>query len=482
MKSLSSHKLHMSLHYSSDLLFLFLLAASLLISCRLFPQKDPGLIPGQINDTVKCLDDPSQTYALYLPSYFAPDRKWPVVYLFEPAARGALPLHNFKEAAEKYGYIVLCSNNSRNGPWEPMIEAANAMLKDSQRRFPVNTDRIYFGGFSGGSRAASVMAVLVEKTAGVIACGAGLSQDPRFQPVKNPGFSYVAIVGNTDMNYLEMHHLQAELTTLDIPHKLIVFDGTHEWPPSGAIVEAFDWLELQAMKKGFIPVNDSLINSLFNKTMSQAREDESSGKEYEALQIYQAMVPDFDGLRDVTAIRDKITRLNAMKSVQKAIKENDDLADKERKQQILCWNAIDNNVNNRLDSASVEWWKNEIRYIDILTRSSDSAKAWMGQRLRQIILYSCGKQASDNARNFQYQKAINGFRILSITVPSEVYPFFELAKQYAITNRPEEALENLQKAMYNGLSDTLKVTGEPAFNDLKNDKRFQKILQQMKYR
>jgi dienelactone hydrolase len=477
MKPLQKRKPHLFLlHYHLISLLLFL------ISFHLYSQPDATFTPGQIIDTVKCLDDLSQSYALYLPSYYTPDQRWPMVYLFEPAARGSLPLHNFREAVEKYGYIVLCSNNSRNGPWEPMIDAANAMLKDSQRRFPVNTDRIYFGGFSGGSRAASVMAVLMKKAAGVIACGAGLSQDPHFQPEKNPGFSYVGMVGNTDMNYREMQDLQGELTGLGIPHKLIVFDGTHEWPPSGAIVEAFDWLELQAMKKGFIPVNDSLITGLFNKTMRQAHKDESSGKEYEALQIYQAMVPDFDGLREVTAIKDKITRLNAMKSVQKAIKENDDLAEKERRQQILCWNAIDNNINNRLDSASVEWWKNELRYIDILTRSSDSAKAWMGQRLRQIILYSCSKQASDNAKSFQYQKAINAYRIISMTVPSEVYPFFELAKEYAITNRPDQALENLQKAVDNGLSDSHKMTDNPVFNNLRNDKRYQKILQQMKSR
>ncbi len=56
-----------------------------------------------------------QTYALYLPSAYAPNKKWPIVYAFDPAARGRMPVELMKDAAEKYGYIVVGSNNSRNG-------------------------------------------------------------------------------------------------------------------------------------------------------------------------------------------------------------------------------------------------------------------------------------------------------------------------------------------------------------------------------
>ena len=73
---------------------------------------------GQIVERIEALNDSSQSYALYLPSYYTPDRKWPVLYAFDPGARGRVPVERFKEAAEKYGWIVLGSNNSRNGPWD----------------------------------------------------------------------------------------------------------------------------------------------------------------------------------------------------------------------------------------------------------------------------------------------------------------------------------------------------------------------------
>src|ERR1041384_4956379 len=70
---------------------------------------------GRIVEGVSCIEDASQTYALYLPSNYSPDRKWPVLYALDPGARGKAPLEHYKDAAEKWGWILIGSNNSRNG-------------------------------------------------------------------------------------------------------------------------------------------------------------------------------------------------------------------------------------------------------------------------------------------------------------------------------------------------------------------------------
>jgi len=41
-----------------------------------------GIPAGTIVDDVKCAADPSQSYALYLPSRYTPDRAWPVLLAF----------------------------------------------------------------------------------------------------------------------------------------------------------------------------------------------------------------------------------------------------------------------------------------------------------------------------------------------------------------------------------------------------------------
>ena len=128
---------------------------------------------GQIVERIEALNDSTQSYALYLPSNYTPDRKWPILYAFDPGARGRVPVERFKEAAEKYGWIVVGSNNSRNGPWELAVNAWNAMQKDTHQRFAIDDERLYATGFSGGARVAVRIAVACKCLAGVMGNGAG---------------------------------------------------------------------------------------------------------------------------------------------------------------------------------------------------------------------------------------------------------------------------------------------------------------------
>lgn len=111
-------------------------------------QLEPSLLKGETVRKVVTRSNPAQSYALYLPSTYAPVKQWPVVFIFDPGASGPASVSRMKEAAEKFGYIIVASNNSRNGPFPPQIEAAKAMWNDARQRFPLDPHRTYFAGFS----------------------------------------------------------------------------------------------------------------------------------------------------------------------------------------------------------------------------------------------------------------------------------------------------------------------------------------------
>src|SRR5436190_21530230 len=72
---------------------------------------------GQIVEAVTTIADATQTYALYLPSTYSADHAWPILIGFHPGARGRAIVETYRDAAERYGFIVAGSNSSRNGPW-----------------------------------------------------------------------------------------------------------------------------------------------------------------------------------------------------------------------------------------------------------------------------------------------------------------------------------------------------------------------------
>ncbi len=82
------------------------------------PPSEP-LVAGQVIEKVLCTGLLGQSYALYLPSNYTPSKRWPILYAFDPGARGRIPVTLYKDAAEKHGYIVAGSNNSQNFTNDP---------------------------------------------------------------------------------------------------------------------------------------------------------------------------------------------------------------------------------------------------------------------------------------------------------------------------------------------------------------------------
>src|SRR5260370_1241352 len=101
----------------------------LILLLAIFPAPAESLSTGQVLADVKCAADASQSYALYLPSNYTPDRTWPVILGFDPGGRGRNAVDRYQAAAEQYGYIIAASNNSRNGSPDTG-KAASAMATD----------------------------------------------------------------------------------------------------------------------------------------------------------------------------------------------------------------------------------------------------------------------------------------------------------------------------------------------------------------
>lgn len=275
----------------------------------------PGTFPiygkfatGIIIEKVVCQADPVQSYALYLPPGYPGDKKWPIIYALDAGARGALPLHHFKPAAEKYGYIIVGSNNARNGPWEPIARTVRAMWLDTQNRFAVDNNRVYTTGFSGGARMASICKYIVNQpVTGIIGCGAGLNTNLKPAVIK-PGI-YYGIVGLSDFNYREMMKLDNDFDTAGVVHRILVFDGDHRWPPEQYCLQALEWMEINAIKKGLKVKNEPLVTDLYKKTLDRAQQLEQSKNIFFAVSAYEAGEQLFSGLADVNEFKNKTHQL-----------------------------------------------------------------------------------------------------------------------------------------------------------------------------
>lgn len=204
---------------------------------------------GTTTERVACLNDSTQTYTLYLPPQYAPGVRRPILLVFDPRGRGTLAAALFQEAAERYGWIIASSDNTRSdGPWTPNARALQAMWPDVRVRYAVDERRIYAAGFSGGATVAWALARTSGLIAGIIETGA---PETEITATELPGsIAVFSAAGRLDFNYVPAKRIDARVGRAGHAHRLEFFDGPHAWMGKPAATRAVAWLELIAMRAG----------------------------------------------------------------------------------------------------------------------------------------------------------------------------------------------------------------------------------------
>jgi hypothetical protein len=358
---------------------------------------------GQVIGEVECQDAPSQHYALYLPSNYTPSRQWPVILAFDAAARGRDGVERYQAAAERYGYIVAGSNNSRNGPWELGLDAAQAITLDLKKRFPVDARRLYTAGMSGGARVAIKVALNSDSVAGVLASSAGYAE-AFHESVRFPLFGSA---GTEDFNYREMHAIDLRMKS---PHRVEVFEGGHTWLPSELATDGVEWMEVQAMKSGLRPRDNGLIDQLFVKRMARAEAQPNNLAKMRALSL---IAKDFDGFKDVAAVAESAAMLERQADVADALRA-------EREDDAYEWRITDE--LNRL-----------LRQLGWPERQRE---AFQTIKAHVATLLEAARVPEDSAERRMARRALAGLRASSRGVPHA--EFRELMQQ---ANLPGSAVE-----------------------------------------
>jgi dienelactone hydrolase len=449
-------------------------------------QSSGEIASGILHKKIVTRADSNQSYALYLPTHYTPSRKWPLLFAFDPRARGDLPVECFQQAAEKYGYIVAGSNNSRNGPMAASSLAAQSVISDLSERFNLNEDRLYLTGFSGGGRAAcSIGFSLKNQAAGVIGCGAGFPEDS--PPSANTLFPYCGAIGAEDFNWIEMKILNRQLDAKGIPHQILHFEGGHNWPPPEIAVEAIEWMELQGMKTGRRPQDRELIQVLFQKSVSKAEALESAGSFSEALENFSHLAATFKGLMGVSEIETKITQLRQSKTVQNQVKKNLELEEYELREMskirgvlVRLSSMLDPMLSEEDESQEASLGK-QISLLKLAIKNEKNLLLkQQSRRLLEYISMTAYYSAEPLLTRQEYSLALPYLQIQALVHPESAGVHFRIARVYALSGNKKKALTALKIAVEKGFSDAPLLENEKAFDPVREEPRFKEIVEAVK--
>ncbi len=420
--------------------------------------------PGKLVERVVCSQNPDMSYAIYLPSYYNSSKTYPVIIAFDAHARGKMAINRFIDAAEKFGYIIVASNNAKNG-LEDIDNVVNTLFIDVLALPGIDKKRVYTAGFSGGARIASSAAIYKGGIKGVIACAGGM---PTTGQELSRKFDFAGIVGLNDFNYHEMKTLDKALTENGFTSQLFTFEGTHEWPSPSILSKAVEWLELMAMKRKEIPINDNLVRNYLSGYSDCINQFVMDGKNYQAYLLYNIFLKDLEGLYDITDFKKSYEALLKNPEIDKCLKAEETSSKNEQNEQEALLNMF--------KSGNYSGLKKEILNLNKNSTDKDEVVVHSAKRLLSFIGMVC-YMYTENAVNSQNKAAYSGvIEIYTLVDPKNPDKEFYKACQAMMDNQPDKALEYLQKAINLGYydADRLQIIGY--FEQLRTKPEFDLVV------
>src|SRR5436305_2505837 len=444
------------------------------------PVTRPAELPrGALVERVPCAGQPDQAYALYLPSTYTPDRRWPILYAFDARGEGRRVAELFQTAAETYGWIVVSSwNTASDGPMEPNFTAMHALWADTHSRFAIDDSRVYAAGHSGTVRFACILALTAPGTiAGVIGAGAGFPFGT--PPKKDNPFAFFGTVGDRDFNYYEMNDLDGAMAALGLPHRIEHFSGPHDWPPADLATQAVGWMELQAMKRGKREKSPALIEAEWVRDRAKAR---AAAHPADALHTWSAMAIDYAGLHDVAEAEREAATLAASPACQRELRERGerDRRDKDLLARAPGILARANPGNEPVTAAQIAA---ELKIPELRKRAASddleeslAAKRILNTYLGQMMFYL----PQSYLEKKEYDRAAFVLTLGAEIRPDDPDVWVEIAAVHARKGKPgrKKALESLHTAVAKGLADPAPLDRD-AFAGLRQDEEFQRLRAQV---
>jgi dienelactone hydrolase len=425
------------------------LAAAAPAGAAAAPEARP-IEPGALHARVTALANPSYSYALFVPAAYTPNRRWPVLFAFDPMARGERPVELARNVAEQYGYIVAGSLDARNGPLAPAVDAARIMMQDVETRLSIDPARVYVTGFSGAARLCVTLATLCPPCiTGVLAHGAGYPAG--VEPARNTAFDYFGTIGDADFNYAEVVRLHAQLDDLGVSNRLRIFEGPHGWAPEDVWQQAFAWLELRAIQRGIRAKDDRFVPAQWRIGLERAANFERAADERSAWYEYDKLTKDFSGLTDTRQAAGRAEALRRDPDVERARRRERDELDRHGRVAAEIAEMI--HATQRPDPDPLLRARLRRRFKDLQKEAaSDGARrAVAGRRLMASAFVEAFTAGRTQLSEGHLGRAEELFEIALEASPEAPLGWVHLAAVHALRDKHADALRALSHARGRGL-------------------------------
>ncbi|GAB2779238.1 hypothetical protein [Salinimicrobium soli] len=448
---------------------LFFLFLSLQVAAQEYTVKK-----GLVVDSLKVSDSLSETYALYLPTNFQPDKKWPVLFLFDGKGRGRATAQLFKNAAEEQGYLLVSSNAvSEEQPLKENLEVASRLVLGTAGALPFDLNQISAAGSNEGGRVASTVPVLFKNILGVIAVG---NEWIKFDLLdKKKDFCFIGVTGDENFASAGIYYTARQLGAQKYPVEVYTYEGGGDWPESEIISSVVGSLTLEAMKKELRLVDQQLIDKLFEEDLSRVDKLMSNVKLLKAHELLETMLDKYKDLHDLSRVEERLNSLRKSRNYISQKREYEDVVEKEmRLMDDFSYYMEDDILTRNLENLG--WWNYQKIRLDSISKVG-GAEGKMAERLKGFVaeVANSFRDEMEKQKGYSVDSKMIANLIATIYNPHNYEAYKDIITLSAQDNDFPTALFYLEEMLKNGYKDmdelyeipgTLGLKLTPEYNEL----------------
>ncbi len=322
-----------------------------------------------------------------------------------------------------------------------------------------------------------LIALKSQKIAGIIAYGAGLPPSEKYNASQIKGFDYIGLIGKKDFNLPEMLLLEKKLQHAGLNAKLLISELAHQLPDKQSIMEAVEWMELNAMKKNLCQRNDSFINSFFNKQIQAYNYLEKEGDLSETAQVLKYLIHDFSDYKDICSYKTRYDSILNLKEYANRLRELDRIYEYEQQlAEEFYKKSADISRSGVFPDSAFNWWILEIDKFNKQKKHRDPDKQFMAWRSLGNIFNFLIEIGDGFYQRKKYLPAIKCYKLCNLAIPDNRYALYMLASAQAFNKNNNAACKSIEKLIALGFKNKKLLEKNPAFQQLKENKKFISIL------
>ncbi|VTT99277.1 Uncharacterized protein OS=Lentisphaera araneosa HTCC2155 GN=LNTAR_23709 PE=4 SV=1 [Gemmataceae bacterium] len=289
------------------------------------PAEPPADLAGKGYDSAK------QTYELFVPARKDAKKPLPAI-LFVSAGDEPAGWKAFEPLCKDKGFVFIGVRGAGNGVDGPKrVRIILDCLDDVRRQLPLDPDRTYTSGISGGGRIACSLAfALPEYFGGVIPlCAGGDLRDEQWLRFRAADRLSVALItGETDFNRGEVERWKGPMwKDLGIRTKVWTVPKLgHTIPPAAVLAEAVAWLDQGADARAAVAKKYPASRATPDGSLSRA--DASKALLKEGQDLLAARATEYRGLMTVKGVSERWPDTDAGKAARKLLESYEAKAEK----------------------------------------------------------------------------------------------------------------------------------------------------------